>query len=89
MKYNLKKITLMFLIAICLFILPGSTSGKLISKSNDFISFSQIEELDYEDAKTYEEMLTFMYINLYSPEIYYRLKINMRIWLQSSIEILF
>ena len=26
MKYNLKKITLMFLIAICLFILPGSTS---------------------------------------------------------------
>lgn len=68
MKYNLKKITLMFLIAICLFILPGSTSGKLISKSNDFISFNQIEELDYEDAKTYEEMLTFMYINLYSPE---------------------
>ena len=27
MKYNLNKITRVFLIAICLFILPGSTSG--------------------------------------------------------------
>lgn len=62
----IERLLIIITLTICLFILPGYTNIKSSKDKFEYRSIDELENINYEDTMSYEEMLDFMKGNTYT-----------------------